>query len=80
MPDNYFKKYPNKEGFFNEYGGAFIPPVLEVEMKKINDAYYAISKSHNFISENMIESEYMHVFGMCEKFYSIFGLEYYFMV
>ncbi len=51
MSENYFKKYPNKEGFFNEYGGAFIPPVLEGEMKKINDAYYAISKSHNFISE-----------------------------
>ncbi|MDP2890554.1 MAG: tryptophan synthase subunit beta [Bacteroidota bacterium] len=51
MPENYFKKYPTKEGYFNEYGGAFIPPVLESEMKKINDAYYAISKSHNFISE-----------------------------
>jgi len=51
MAENYFKKYPNKEGFFNEYGGAFIPPVLEAEMKKINDAYFAISKSHNFISE-----------------------------
>lgn len=51
MPENYFKKFPNKEGFFSEYGGAFIPPVLEAEMKKINDAYYAISKSHNFISE-----------------------------
>lgn len=51
MPENYFKKYPNNEGFFNEYGGAFIPPVLEAEMKKINDAYFAISKSHNFISE-----------------------------
>jgi tryptophan synthase beta chain len=51
MSENYFKKYPSKEGFFNEYGGAFIPPVLETEMKKINDAYYAISKSHNFISE-----------------------------
>ncbi|HBK72389.1 MAG TPA: tryptophan synthase subunit beta [Flavobacteriaceae bacterium] len=51
MSKNYFKKYPNKEGFFNEYGGAFIPPHLEVEMKKINDAYYSISKSHKFISE-----------------------------
>jgi tryptophan synthase beta chain len=51
MPENYFKKYPNNEGFFNEYGGAFVPPVLEAEMKKINDAYFAISKSHNFISE-----------------------------
>ncbi len=51
MSENYFKKYPNKEGFFNEYGGAFIPPQLEEEMKKINDAYFAISKSHKFISE-----------------------------
>jgi len=51
MSENYFKKNPNKDGFFNEYGGMFVPPELEVEMKKINDAYYAISKSHNFISE-----------------------------
>ena len=51
MTDNYFKTYPNKEGFFNEYGGAFIPPMLEEEMQKITDAYYAISKSHSFISE-----------------------------
>ncbi len=48
---NYFKKYPNKEGFFEQYGGAFIPPVLEAEMKKITDAYFTISKSHNFIQE-----------------------------
>ncbi|MGB5436552.1 MAG: tryptophan synthase subunit beta [Maribacter sp.] len=51
MTENYFKTYPNKEGFFNEYGGAFIPPMLEEEMQKITDAYYAISKSHSFISE-----------------------------
>ena len=51
MSENYFKKYPNQEGFFNEYGGAFIPPQLESEMKKINDAYFSISKSHKFISE-----------------------------
>jgi len=51
MSENYFKKYPTKDGFFGQYGGAFIPPVLEEEMKKINDAYFAISKSHSFISE-----------------------------
>lgn len=51
MSENYFKQYPSKEGFYKEYGGAFIPPILEGEMKKINDAYFAISKSHNFISE-----------------------------
>jgi tryptophan synthase beta chain len=48
---NYFKKYPNSKGFFEAYGGAFIPPTLEVEMKKITDAYHTISKSHNFIQE-----------------------------
>jgi len=42
MAENYFKTYPNKEGFYKEYGGAFIPPMLEDEMKKITDAYYAI--------------------------------------
>lgn len=51
MSENYFKMYPSKDGYFQEYGGAYLPPVLEEEMKKINDAYFAISKSHNFISE-----------------------------
>ena len=51
MSQNYFKNFPSKDGFFNEYGGAFIPPHLEAEMKKINDAYFSISKSHKFISE-----------------------------
>ncbi len=32
--------------------------------------------SHNFISENMIGSEYEHIFKICEDFYGIFGLEY----
>ncbi|OWW25488.1 tryptophan synthase subunit beta [Zobellia sp. OII3] len=48
---SYLKKYPNDQGFFEDYGGAFIPPALEVEMKKITDAYQTISKSHNFIEE-----------------------------
>ncbi|MDG5800149.1 tryptophan synthase subunit beta [Marinilabiliaceae bacterium ANBcel2] len=51
MSENYFKKYPSKDGFYKEYGGAFVPPVLEKEMKKIADSYFTISKSHNFISE-----------------------------
>lgn len=48
---NYFKNYPDKDGFYKEYGGAFLPPNLELEMKKIADAYFTISKSHNFITE-----------------------------
>ena len=51
MSKSYFKQFPDENGFFGEYGGAFIPPVLEEEMKKITEAYHKISKSHNFISE-----------------------------
>ena len=32
--------------------------------------------SHNYVSEDMIEAEYQHIFELCEKFYSIFKLEY----
>jgi tryptophan synthase beta chain len=48
---DYFKSNPNPQGFFGEYGGSFIPPELQKEMDRITDAYYAISKSHEFISE-----------------------------
>ncbi|MBI9104075.1 MAG: tryptophan synthase subunit beta [Spirochaetales bacterium] len=49
--NNYFKTIPDNKGFFKEYGGSFIPPELQTEMDKITEAYYAISKSHEFISE-----------------------------
>jgi len=48
---NYFKTYPSNDGFFGEFGGSFVPPQLQSEMDKITDAYYSISKSHEFISE-----------------------------
>jgi len=32
--------------------------------------------SHNFITEEMIESEYKEIFKICDLFYSIFGLKY----
>jgi len=32
--------------------------------------------SHNYISEEMIESEYAHIFEVCKKFYGIFDLSY----
>ncbi|MCG8451996.1 MAG: tryptophan synthase subunit beta [Spirochaetales bacterium] len=47
----YIKNHPNEQGHFGEYGGSFIPPQLQTEMDKITDAYYAISKSHEFITE-----------------------------
>ena len=48
---SYFKQHPTADGFFGEYGGSFIPPVLQAEMDKITQAYFSISKSHNFITE-----------------------------
>lgn len=48
---DYFKTNPNPQGFYGEYGGSFVPPELQAEMDRITDAYYSISKSHEFISE-----------------------------
>ncbi len=47
----YLKDYPNDEGFFGPYGGMYVPDNLKAEMRKIAEAYYRISKSHNFIAE-----------------------------
>ena len=47
----YLKQFPDKNGYFGEYGGSFVPEVLQKEMDKITTAYYAISKSHDFINE-----------------------------
>lgn len=42
---------PNKEGFFGEYGGAFIPPQLEAVMKSISAEYEKIKNDPTFIDE-----------------------------
>ena len=47
----YLKQFPNKEGYFGEFGGSFVPDVLQKEMDKITKAYFTISKSHDFINE-----------------------------
>ena len=51
MEKNYLNTYPNAEGFFGKFGGSFIPPMLEEEFKKINQAYNEISKSSAFLNE-----------------------------
>jgi len=47
----YFKQHPTADGRFGEFGGSYIPPELQQEMDRITEAYYSISKSHQFISE-----------------------------
>ena len=49
--DTYLKRYPNAEGFFGKYGGAYIAPELKAAMQEITEAYYTICKSSKFISE-----------------------------
>ncbi|MBQ8194847.1 MAG: tryptophan synthase subunit beta [Oscillospiraceae bacterium] len=48
---NYFKNYPDNNGFYGRYGGAFIPDDLKKAMAEITEAYYTICKSSKFIGE-----------------------------
>ncbi len=47
----YFRDYPTPDGYFGEFGGAFLPPELDKAFKEIYDAYLTICKSAEFISE-----------------------------
>ena len=49
--DTYFKNYPNENGYFGKYGGAYIAPELKAAMQEITDAYFTICKSTKFIGE-----------------------------
>ena len=49
--DTYFKNYPNIEGYFGKYGGAYVSPELKKAMEEINEAYFTICKSAKFINE-----------------------------
>ena len=49
--DTYFKNYPDQNGFFGKYGGAFIAPELKAAMEEITEAYFTICKSRKFIDE-----------------------------
>ncbi len=49
--DTYFKNYPDANGYFGKYGGAYISPELKEAMEEINQAYFTICKSSKFISE-----------------------------
>ena len=49
--DTYFKNYPSRDGYFGKYGGAYIAPELKAAMDEINEAYFTICKSSEFIAE-----------------------------
>lgn len=47
----YLKDFPDREGRYGEYGGAYLPPQLIPAFKEINDAYETICHSSKFIAE-----------------------------
>ncbi len=47
----YNKAYPDKDGYFGTYGGAYIPENLKDEFYKIYIAYQTICKSSKFVSD-----------------------------
>ncbi len=49
--DTYFKNYPDANGYYGKYGGAYIPDELKKAMNEITEAYFTICKSAKFINE-----------------------------
>ena len=49
--DTYLKNYPDKNGYFGKYGGAYVSPELQAAMNEITEAYFTICKSRKFIDE-----------------------------
>ena len=49
--NTYLKEYPNSEGYFGEYGGAYLPEELVPAFEEITVAYKTICHSAQFINE-----------------------------
>ena len=49
--NNYFKNYPDGNGYFGKYGGAYIPDELKAAMQEITEAYYTIGQARNCKAE-----------------------------
>ncbi|QCU89381.1 tryptophan synthase subunit beta [Thiomicrorhabdus sediminis] len=48
---SYLKSTPNKEGYFGDFGGAFLPPELIPHFEQINKAYLELGRSADFLNE-----------------------------
>ncbi len=48
---SYLKNFPNAEGYFGDFGGAFLPPELEPHFAEINQAYLTLGRSADFLNE-----------------------------
>jgi tryptophan synthase beta chain len=45
----YLRQFPDIEGYFGKFGGAYLPDDLAHECKRIEEAYLKIANSHDFI-------------------------------
>lgn len=48
-PKRYIDSQPDANGYFGKFGGAYLPPELIEQFKKIEQAYLTIGESHDFI-------------------------------
>ncbi|MFQ5534978.1 MAG: pyridoxal-phosphate dependent enzyme, partial [Sphingomonadales bacterium] len=51
MTKSYMKTHPDRNGYFGEFGGAFLPPQLEKPFRKIREAYDRIGHSADYLNE-----------------------------
>ena len=49
--ETYFRNYPDKDGFFGRYGGAYVSDELKKPLQEITEAYFTICQSRRFIAE-----------------------------
>ncbi len=49
--ETYFRNYPDENGYFGPYGGAYISEELKAAMEEISTAYFTIAQSRQFIAE-----------------------------
>ncbi len=75
--ENYLKEFPTKDGYFGEFGGAYLPPELVPAFREADDAYEAICHSAQFINElRRIRKEFQGrptpVYH-CERLSKLFG-------
>ncbi len=47
----YLRYHPDENGYFGEYGGAFLTEELKAAMKEITEAYHTIAESAQFVNE-----------------------------
>lgn len=51
MSKSYLESYPDENGYFGKFGGAYIPPILEEPFREIAKAYEELKNSPAFLEE-----------------------------